>query len=240
MKQIWKKLLGVLLALSCMLALTACGSSEEAPALDPQIQSQIVSSTESLVVTIVNLSDEEIAAFKESQTEFEVMAMEAWDLAREEVGAFVTTADATVEYDGEEIVVVVPAEFSIYDADFTVIYDKYYTPTSISVDVSYPMSVTMQRAGMNTLMGIGIVFLVLIFLSFLISLFRFIPQVDGKKEAPAPAAAPKAVPVVEEEELTDDTELVAVIAAAIAAAENTSTDSFVVRSIKKAKRRSWK
>lgn len=240
MKQIWKKLLGVLLALSCMLALTACGSSEEAPALDPQIESQIVSSTESLVATIVNLSDEEIAAFKESQTEFEVMAMEAWDLAREEVGAFVTTADATVEYDGKEIVVVVPAEFSIYDADFTVIYDKYYTPTSISVDVSYPMSVTMQRAGMNTLMGIGIVFLVLIFLSFLISLFRFIPQVDGKKETPAPAAAPKAAPVVEEEELADDTELVAVIAAAIAAAENTSTDSFVVRSIKKAKRRSWK
>ena len=39
-------------------------------------------------------------------------------------------------------------------------------------------------------------------------------------------------PVVEEDE-TDDTELVAVIAAAIAASENTSTDAFVVRSIRK-------
>ena len=34
----------------------------------------------------------------------------------------------------------------------------------------------------------------------------------------------------------DDTELVAVIAAAIAAAEGTTTDGFVVRSIRKVKR----
>ncbi len=48
---------------------------------------------------------------------------------------------------------------------------------------------------------------------------------------PAPAA-----PVQEEEEaLTDDVELVAVLAAAIAASENTSPDSFVVRSIRKVK-----
>ena len=37
----------------------------------------------------------------------------------------------------------------------------------------------------------------------------------------------------EEQELVDDTELVAVIAAAIAAYEGTSTDGFVVRSIRR-------
>ena len=42
-----------------------------------------------------------------------------------------------------------------------------------------------------------------------------------------------------EEDLTDDLELVAVISAAIAASENTSTDSFVVRSIKKVNRSKW-
>ena len=40
-------------------------------------------------------------------------------------------------------------------------------------------------------------------------------------------------------EMTDDLELVAVISAAIAASENTSTDSFVVRSIKKVNRSKW-
>mgnify|MGYP004638407307 CR=1 FL=1 len=54
--------------------------------------------------------------------------------------------------------------------------------------------------------------------------------------APAPVAAPVVEPVVED--VTDDGELVAVIAAAIAASEGkTSTDGFVVRSIRKINRR---
>ena len=59
----------------------------------------------------------------------------------------------------------------------------------------------------------------------------------GAPVAAAPVAAPAAAPV--EEDLTDDLELVAVISAAIAASENTSTDSFVVRSIKKVNRSKW-
>ena len=69
--------------------------------------------------------------------------------------------------------------------------------------------------------------------------------VEGKKKeskpapaaaAPAPVAAPVAEPAVED--VTDDGELIAVIAAAIAASEGkTSTDGFVVRSIRKVNRR---
>ena len=47
------------------------------------------------------------------------------------------------------------------------------------------------------------------------------------------------VPVVEED-VTDDLELVAVISAAIAAAEGTSADGVVIRSIKRAKNGTWK
>ena len=52
-------------------------------------------------------------------------------------------------------------------------------------------------------------------------------------DTPAPVAAP----VVED--VSDDTELVAVISAAIAAAEGTSTDGFVVRSIKRRTSNKW-
>ena len=99
---------------------------------------------------------------------------------------------------------------------------------------------------MNTVMGLGTVFVILVFLIFVISLFKYIPGlVEGKKKesAPAPVAAapaPVAVPVAEPvvEDVTDDGELVAVIAAAIAASEGkTSTDGFVVRSIRKINRR---
>ena len=90
---------------------------------------------------------------------------------------------------------------------------------------------------MNTIMGIAIVFIVLIFLSFLIYLFRFIPNQEANKkaQAAAPAPAPVAAPVEVAE--ADDTELIAVIAAAIAAAEGTTTDGFVVRSIRKINRK---
>ena len=99
------------------------------------------------------------------------------------------------------------------------------------------MAETLRRAVMNTIMGIAIVFIVLIFLSFLIYLFRFIPNPEAKKkaQAAAPAPAPVAAPVEVAE--ADDTELIAVIEAAIAAAEGTTTDGFVVRSIRKINRK---
>ena len=54
------------------------------------------------------------------------------------------------------------------------------------------------------------------------------------KAAPAPAAAPA-------EEACDDTELVSVIAAAIAASEGReSADGLIVRSIKRVPNRNWK
>ena len=91
----------------------------------------------------------------------------------------------------------------------------------------------------------GVVFAVLIFISLIISLFGYIPKIQerlagkkNRKEEPATVAEEKTVtePVVD---VTDDTELVAVIAAAIAAAEGTSTDGFVVRSIKRRKSNKW-
>ncbi|MCF0133499.1 MAG: OadG family protein [Blautia sp.] len=100
------------------------------------------------------------------------------------------------------------------------------------------LGAVMLGAAQNTIIGIGTVFVMLLFLSFIISLFKFIPTEEKKKAEEkaaakaAAAAAPAPVPVVQEE-YVDDNELIAVIAAAIAAAEGTSTDGFVVRSIRK-------
>ena len=48
--------------------------------------------------------------------------------------------------------------------------------TSMTYSVQYSLAANMQRAGMNTLMGIGIVFLMLLFLSFVIGLFKYIEK----------------------------------------------------------------
>ena len=97
----------------------------------------------------------------------------------------------------------------------------------------------------NSLMGILIVFCVLIFISFIISLFKYLPGSGAAKPkaapaAPKPAAVPKA-PAKASENLVNDQELVAVITAAIYAYESSvggasaSGDPLVVRSIRRAR-----
>ncbi len=107
----------------------------------------------------------------------------------------------------------------------------------------------LADAGINTVICITVVFAVLIFISLLISLFQFIPKAEAaiaKKRAAkaedktiAADAVDNAVSQItakEEEELVDDCELVAVIAAAIASYTGSSADGFVVRSIRKVRR----
>lgn len=245
MKQIFKKVSSVCAVVVCAASLTVSGAVAVAAGseIDETIRTQLVTTAEGLTEAIIPMSDEDIANYLTSDDDFTVQAMTSWEGSREEVGEYVETKESEVEFDDDEYTVTVSVDFEKYDAEFVYLFDKDGVPSTMSIDVKYPLSVTLQRAGLNTIMGIGIVFLVLVFLSFLISLFRFIPGlVEGKKksEPAAPSASapvPVAAPVVEE--VTDDTELIAVIAAAIAAAEGTSTDGFVVRSIRKVNRKKW-
>ena len=101
---------------------------------------------------------------------------------------------------------------------------------------------------MNTLTGMGVVFIVLIFISFIISLFKFLPGSGAKKQAKKEAekkaevtvAAPVAAKPAAEDPMKDQ-ELVAVITAAVIAANGSgpamvSSDKLVVRSIKRVSR----
>lgn len=112
-----------------------------------------------------------------------------------------------------------------------VVYD------TITVSADYDMSELMTKAALNTLLGMGTVFAVLILIYGLISCFNVIPKIQKKfeKKSEQPASAPAPVRAVEPAaavEETDDTELIAVIAAAIAASEGAvSADGYVVRSI---------
>ena len=126
-------------------------------------------------------------------------------------------------------------------------YDVANNLTLINWEVKDSLATSIRRAAMNTLIGIGTVFIVLLFLSFLIAQIHWVPDLlNKKKETPAPAAAPAVsapapAPVVEEVPETDDLELVAVITAAIAAGGQAPADGFVVRSIRRRGRKSnWR
>ena len=165
--------------------------------------------------------------------------------------------DFNLEYHGDfkyetskdELKVTTAAKFKDRDATLTFVYNQKLKLESMTVDGKYSMGEVLEKAGLNTVLGMGTVFVVLIFISLIISLFRFIPALEeawknrGKKSAKEAEAV-----VVEEatqsasaeaEDVTDDTELVAIIAAAIAEYEGTGTDGFVVRSIRRRPSNKW-
>lgn len=95
----------------------------------------------------------------------------------------------------------------------------------------------MANAGVNTLLGMGTVFTVLILIMCVIYSFNLF---NGSSKKPAKVEEKKTgvdnavAQIAANEEVSDDTELVAVIAAAIAAYEGSaSTDGYVVRSIRR-------
>lgn len=138
----------------------------------------------------------------------------------------------------------------------TITYNNVMTPISSSIedytdDASQTIGMKMEQAGSNIVVGLGIVFLILIFLSLVISLFKYINKIGSKKAQPAPeakrTAAPAAVTAAVPQDSTtnipiqDNSELVAVISAAIAASEGTaSANGYVVRSIRRLDSNKWR
>lgn len=229
----------------CVLALTLAMSvcAFAADTVTEDETANYKSAAETLISQIAGFSDEEIENYLEQDDAFTTATMESWKSVKDELGAYSSIVSQDVEKDGDVVTISTVAQFEKAKADVVLMLDlgqQMYT--SMTYSVQYSLAANMQRAGMNTLMGIGIVFLMLVFLSFVIGLFKYIEKFQnvGKKkaaeeapkaeEAPAPAIAQSEAA---DEDFADDLELVAVISAAIAAYENTSGDSFVVRSIKK-------
>lgn len=255
MKQTFKKFLAAAVASSCMI-FTAVPAFAETEGLSDDQVTQVEQSAEAFFQQIVGLSEEESTEMKEYYQYIApgiYGAINTWEENKDELGGFVGSGDIEVESDGETVTCTMEAQFEKHDAEVQILMDQVELLTggtgwltSLSFNVDYPVSTLMKDAGMNFVIGLGTVFVMLIFLTFVISLFgKVAGAAGGKKSAPAaaekkpePIPAPAPVPAAEED-VTDDTELVAVIAAAIAAAEGTSADGFVVRSIKKVNKSRW-
>ena len=236
-----KSLLAMVCVLALILAMSVCAFAADTVTEDEVANYK--SAAETLISQIAGFSDEEIENYLAQDDAFTTATMESWKSVKDELGAYSSIVSQNVEKDGDVVTISTVAQFEKAKADVVLMLDlgqQMYT--SMTYSVQYSLAANMQRAGMNTLMGIGIVFLMLVFLSFVIGLFKYIEKFQnvGKKkaveeapkaeEAPAPAIAQSEAA---DEDFADDLELVAVISAAIAAYENTSGDSFVVRSIKK-------
>lgn len=219
--------------------------------------------------------------FKLDYNELSLMSEEEFN---EWYTKLINNVDATISEDGANVLVDVVAVYESRDVIYSFVYEKNpeadyaelmqqnvlpYKVKEVVATPDYTFGEKMGKAGANTLMGMGTVFVVLIFISLIIAQFERINKAvivlaGYLEDVKAKRAAKKAEKMAAKEENVqetvvenktsskeksvvaapavsnpmDDSQLVAVITAAIVASSvaNGGTDKLVVRSIRKVRR----
>ena len=255
-----KKILLMISMCLIVLGLTACGADPTTVDYNGYSYDQLKSTCENTVMALKDMSDQEkqiylmlvgmseverknylatAAAGEEIMRQANLIAH--WEEARKGVGEFKELGEFVVTKSGKTLTCEQKIIFESRPLILTYVYNYHNMEVNdITVDQIQTLGEKMTNAGLNTLMGMGIVFAVLILISLIISCFKVFSYLENKSkekqaaEAPAAKEAPAApVPAVPTAPAQDDLELAAVIAAAIAASTGTSTEDFVVRSIKR-------
>lgn len=247
-----KKKLFLIVSLCMLFVLNLAGCGENPKDIDYNGYSydQLKEVSQGTANALVQMTEEEMDSYlMQSSDEISINLLNRWKEIKDSLGEYIDLGSFTVEKSGKTLTTTQVLDFSKRDVTLTCVYN--YTSMEledITLDKIYSVGEKMQKAAMNTVMGLGTVFMILILISLIIYCFNAIPYLQKKAEekkkaeeaanAAARAEEPAVVsePALEPEEeipLQDDFELVAVIAAAIAAATGTTTDDFVVRSIKR-------
>lgn len=258
--------------LMAVLCVAGCSSREKAKAPDLDAMEQ---TAEIIIMNFKDMSDEQFKQLESAsdyQLNYTMMStglpisaedfrsmMKAWKIAVEDCGTYVSHGKYKSEVKGDEVVLSTNADFEKRKAEITFRFDGKANLESIDVAADISTGEILKKAILNTILGMGIVFLVLILLSFLISLIKYIPGIlkklmdetekirsktkedaDGAAGGVDSAAAHDAggnqdgmVPA------EDDPELIAVIAAAVAASGQAQSDGFIVRSIRRRPGNHW-
>lgn len=210
---------------------------------------------------MANYSNEEIEAYVYSEYQASVdghglkTVMESFHLSKASTGAIKTNEDdgsprikeLQVEENGNQLILHAKADCEKGEADLELIFsnDLFLKLEGGSLNAKASMGDLMAKAGLNTLIGMSTVFIVLILISLIIACFGLIPKIQNafakkeeEKQVNTDGINNAVTQIAQQEEVleeyADDSELVAVIAAAIAAYEgSTNTEGFVVRSIRR-------
>lgn len=265
-----KKLIGFLAVFACFLMLTGCGSSagnDEAQEIPQETKSLLFSNTEMTVQQMEQVAtDGTIEDYKDFPVVYS--GIQSWESAKKEVGTvdFTTDADGNGSADcfedisisvdeDENYIVTVKVTGAQKDANVVATYYKDLSDyVNLVTNVNYTKGELMQQAGLNTLLGMGTTFFVLILLSLIIAGFgKFFVSWDKSKAEKArkkdedskkasdsyvtATPAPKQASLAPQAAAGDDA-LIAVIAAAVSAYReqeepNVGPDDFVVRKIRR-------
>ncbi len=240
------KKLKVFLAIICIVVMMPAtfAHADTGYGYDPK---EVKKSADELILDLVKMTDEELEYYSENSMGWTSIAAKEMLTYRENstLGAYINADDITLTEDGKKLLLIKRMHFEKCDLEATATMAKIGEAIRVTdihfktIDISdKSLGEKMANAAFNTVIGIVSVFIVLLLISFIISLFKYIPKLQAifaKKEADTVEAVfEKAIAQIEEkQERGEDTELVAVITAAICASTGATSDSFVVRSIKR-------
>ena len=248
-----KKIALLLSVLSVVIMLSACGT-QDPTTVDyngksyQELYNECVQYATALGESSAEQVQAEMEKYEAAGKEYAAVVdwHKQWLNAMEVSGKFVNydSQRFTITKSGKTLTTDIILEFETREVVFQLVYNYHDMElTGVSINPVYSFGEKMSTAALNTVICMSIVFAVLMFISALISGFKIFPYLEEQKKAKAAAANAAKVDSTfvsqieqreeQEQELVDDTELVAVIAAAIAAYEGTSTDGFVVRSIRR-------
>lgn len=249
-----------------ILSFTGCASEETTLEYDQASVEQVTEFLISYCMSTDEATIEEWKSMTETEMELQLIqaglpltpesfigAMESWQAGIEECGAYIQHGEYTYEASEDELEVSTNVLYEEREATIVFLFDDNLYLESMTVNAQLSLGEILQKAGLNTILGMGTVFAVLIFLAFLISMMKYIPNLlemftkkDAENAQPVAEVVQQSTPVVEptkpavKVDTVDDLELIAVITAAIAAQEGTTTDGFVVRSIRRRPSNKWR
>lgn len=275
MKKKLTKYLALLCLVVCVFSLTACSEEKsdkvtyddetaeiyvvkmkeygyEVTDVETDITTEVNSVVQSIVLNLI-LQDRDGLLELYSEDENNLAIAESYLEATEGLGEYKDESvyNLTFEMSEENMTTTGSFEFEKRDLNFTYNVDLVENTSEFIFEKELTIGEILQKAGLNTLLGMGSVFLVLILISCVIGSLGIVSKTGNKSEtkaaAPAPAvpattSAPAApVQTAPAAGIPDEVEMAIVIATAIAAAEEeTGTDGYRVRSIKRAKNSKWR
>ena len=217
-----------------IIALCACGKK-----VPEDISSMLTSDAESFLHELYKMDEGELIQESMNAQQYgqPVIAegINSFITTKESVGDLVSIDKIATAYEDGNYVVKLYYSGTLGKAEFAIgISEETNNLVAVSFLPRYSLAEKMEKAALNTILGMGTVFIILIFISFLEN------KLKSKKNA-----KPVVNDIVENSEpqntenhesLVDDLELIAVITAAIAEFSNTDASNLIVRSIKRVKR----
>ncbi|MDE6687295.1 MAG: hypothetical protein K2K17_08265, partial [Lachnospiraceae bacterium] len=167
-----KKLASILLMLTCIIGLTACGGETKVMRHDSDVVKRhcrflaeyvSIERTTSELEMYDAYTEDEYDAYAASfygdtgiraDGKVIISGIHSWIDNKEEIGRVekeVTINDVTIDAKEDELIVSVAIDGEIHDAVIEIMYDKNLHVTNINTNIIYSFGELMEKAGVNTL-----------------------------------------------------------------------------------------